>query len=304
MKANILTIIVTYNGIAWIDKCLKSLYSSQISTDIVLIDNASSDGICEFLYLNHPNIKLIENKLNIGFGKANNIGFNYALKNNYDYVFLLNQDTYIYPDSISNLLLTSLSIGDNNLVSPLHLNYNGKEVEAGCLQFIKDGLDETWYNDILLGSSKCYYEIKFINAAAWFIPIHLLKKVGGFDPIFQQYGEDNDWIDRCKYHGHSSFIDFNSRICHYSNYKTWQEVSLNTNRVFISYIVQLKSLHSSFISNLFILFKREFDNMTTFFLFGNFKRGFILLTQLLRILFWFSDIKLSRKFSQKSGAFL
>ena len=100
----ILVIIVTYNGMKWIDRCLGSVYASGMPADVIVIDNGSSDGTPEYVGKQFPEAVLISTGENHGFGKANNIGFSYALEKGYDYVYLLNQDAWIFPDTFSRLV--------------------------------------------------------------------------------------------------------------------------------------------------------------------------------------------------------
>lgn len=71
---SILTIIVTYNGMKWIDKCIHSVISPSIKSDIFVVDNASSDGTPDYIAKNFPTVLLTRSSKNLGFGAANNIG--------------------------------------------------------------------------------------------------------------------------------------------------------------------------------------------------------------------------------------
>ena len=73
---NILVIIVTYNGKAWLDRCISSVLHSRVKADVIVIDNGSSDGTIEHIRDKYPTVKLYESHENLGFGKANNIGLN------------------------------------------------------------------------------------------------------------------------------------------------------------------------------------------------------------------------------------
>lgn len=96
---NLFVIIVTYNGEKWIDKCLSSVYKSTIPLTTIVIDNKSSDNTVQYIKTNFPMVILFEYQNNLGFGKANNIGIEYALKNNADYIYLLNQDAWVDPNT-------------------------------------------------------------------------------------------------------------------------------------------------------------------------------------------------------------
>ena len=87
----ILAIVITYNGIQWIDKCIGSLYSSNLPVDVIVVDNLSTDGTPEYIAQNFPKVELVRSKENLGFAGGNNIGLQKAINENYDYIFLLNQ---------------------------------------------------------------------------------------------------------------------------------------------------------------------------------------------------------------------
>ena len=80
MNAKVLVIVVTYNGFYWIKRCLDSLKESILQVDCITIDNGSTDGTQRFILENYSFVKFIQNKENNGFGSANNIGLEYALK--------------------------------------------------------------------------------------------------------------------------------------------------------------------------------------------------------------------------------
>ena len=92
---NIYCIIINYNGLKWINHCIQSLNKSSVKNHIIIVDNGSSDDSLDFIKTNYPDIKLIENKINLGFGKANNYGFKIALNENADFIMTINQDVYV-----------------------------------------------------------------------------------------------------------------------------------------------------------------------------------------------------------------
>ena len=94
-------VIVTFNGMQWIEKCLNSVHSVY---KIVVVDNYSSDDTVAYIKNKCPRAKLLLQSKNLGFGAANNIGISYALNQGADYVFLLNQDVYIESNTIDKLI--------------------------------------------------------------------------------------------------------------------------------------------------------------------------------------------------------
>lgn len=86
MKKKIAVVIVTFNGEIWLKKNLNSLINSNYPIDIIIVDNASTDKTISTIK-EFSSIELIQNKYNLGFGKANNIGIDFALKKGSDAVF-------------------------------------------------------------------------------------------------------------------------------------------------------------------------------------------------------------------------
>ncbi len=185
------SIVVTYNGSQWVQKCFKSLVESDIANhQILAIDNGSTDNTLDLIRRNYPTVEIIETGQNLGFGQANNIGMKKALQANADYAFLLNQDAWIEKDTIKLLIETSTAHENFGILSPLQYATNGSLDE----QFSKYLIKTTPLTDELI-------EVKFTNAAGWLITRNCLLQVGSFSNLFYHYGEDRDYCYRAKYHG-------------------------------------------------------------------------------------------------------
>ena len=104
-------VILNFNGFEDTIACLKSLSKLKVSRDIniepLVIDNNSSDESVERISKAFPEITLIENKENLGFSGGNNEGMRYAIKSGGDYIILLNNDTIVDPDLVSEFLKAS-----------------------------------------------------------------------------------------------------------------------------------------------------------------------------------------------------
>lgn len=207
-------IIITYNGMKWIENCLLSVEKSNYPIEIIVIDNGSTDGTIELIEKSFKNVKFIQSKENLGFAAANNLGFEMAKDNNSEFVFLLNQDTLIYPDTIENLI----TVFENNkyiaVVSPLHLNDNGDKLDKKFEEYISAKTCQGFISDMTLQLPKKYYEIGFVNAAAWMIKSQVIDEIGLFSKEFYHYGEDSNFVQRLKYHQFLLVITPFSRIHH------------------------------------------------------------------------------------------
>lgn len=203
MNKKIFVIVVTYKGKQWYDRCFTSLRESTMPVQTIVVDNASNDGTVEYIKENYPEIHLVESKENLGFGRANNLGMRYALDNGGDYVFLLNQDAWVEPDAIEKLLVIHGNRPEYGILSPIHLNAEKTGFEKGLLNYLADKkvTDKRLLEDLYFHRLKEVYVTTYVNAAAWLLPRNTLETIGGFDPIFSHYGEDDNYMQRVRYHG-------------------------------------------------------------------------------------------------------
>jgi len=195
-KEKLFIVIITYNGMQWIEKCLNSCNGNSI----IVVDNASTDNTVAFIRENYPKIKLIAQDKNLGFGAANNLGIAYALKQECDYVFLLNQDTYLQKNAIEKLIEAHQENPEFGILSPIHLNGIGDKLDRNFSYYISYDKNPNFYFDAINSGLKTIYEVPFVNAAAWLLPKHTLENIGGFDPIFFHYGEDDNYCQRVLFH--------------------------------------------------------------------------------------------------------
>ena len=209
------SIIVTFNGIQWIQKCLDSLQKSTINTTVVIIDNGSTDGTIEYIETHFPKIHFIRSSKNLGFGSANNSGIKFAYENNADYFFLLNQDAWIEPDTIELLIEAHKNNTQFGIISPIHLDGTGKQLDFNFAKYFVRINPELILSDLIFRAGiKKVYEVPFVNAAAWLISRDCISNVGGFSPVFFHYGEDDNYVHRLKYHGFKIGIDSSTFIFH------------------------------------------------------------------------------------------
>ena len=211
------TVIVTYNALRsnWLYKCLGSIKHSTLPTDIIIVDNNSQDDTCKVIKEKYPEITLVENVVNAGFGKANNTGIEIALKDDADFVFLLNQDAWIERTTIENLASQISKNPNFGILSPIHLNGKGDTLDYKFSTYITPDLCKNLYSDFVLNQIKnLIYESDFICAAAWLISRRCLDIVGGFSPTFFHYGEDVNYVQRLQYKGLKIGVVPNTRICH------------------------------------------------------------------------------------------
>lgn len=290
----ILVIIVTFNGIRWIRKCL----SSVKEYDTFVIDNGSTDGTQQLIQSEFPNVLFQQNEKNIGFGMANNIGMKYAITNGYDYVYLMNQDAWVLPNTIETLVKTSAKHPEFGILSPMQmqdgLNHFDSIFGMKVLTWESSKqLMEDWFHS----RKGDLYEVPFVMAAHWLITSQCIKRVGIFSPSFPHYGEDDNYIDRARFHGFKTGIVPAAKAVHdrveYNEWSKPKQIYIN------NYIIPLKKLSN--INNSenpwLVILKNAF---TYPFLFKSLKP----IGYLFRLLKEYPTIKRNRELSKQQGMFL
>lgn len=209
------TVIVTFNSLKWIDKVINSLNRSSKQTKIIVVDNGSKDGTIELIEKKYPKIQLVKSDENLGFSRANNLGIEIAMNNNAEFVFLLNHDAWVQDETLDQLIKIALKHTEFGIFSPFHLNGIGDKLDENFSFYAGPKFCPNLIDDFYLGNNlKEVYESKFVNAAAWLISKDCLEKVGGFNPIFHMYGEDDNYVQRLKYHGFKLGIVPTCKIFH------------------------------------------------------------------------------------------
>lgn len=195
----ILFVIVTYNGLKWLGKCLGSISGA----DIFVVDNASSDGSADWVAEHYPDAILVRNSENLGFSAANNQGMQYALDKGYDYVYLLNQDAWLMPDTLETLVEAFKTNHGYGIMSPMQLRGDGMAMDY---QFSKIYLKSIRDNDIR--------RVPRVMAAHWLVRCDALRHTGLFSELFPIYGQDDNLCHRMKREGYFVGIVPQARAIH------------------------------------------------------------------------------------------
>ncbi|MEO3945599.1 glycosyltransferase family 2 protein [Gorillibacterium sp. CAU 1737] len=222
-------IIVNYKTPKITMEAIDSVYDSNTSYrfEVILIDNASNDGILEEVKRRYPDVQCIGNEQNLGFARANNQGINQAVGR---YILLLNSDTRVESNTVDEML----SFMDN------HPSIGA----SGCKVMLPDGsLDKACKRGFPTPSASFYYMFGFpklfpnsprfngyqlghldpnasqpmdcLVGAFMLVRRETLTQVGGLDEEFFMYGEDIDWCYRIKQAGWSIWYHPLVKITHY-----------------------------------------------------------------------------------------
>ncbi|WP_223558148.1 glycosyltransferase family 2 protein [Chryseobacterium lathyri] len=211
-------IIVTYNAMKWAERCFTSLRQSSVPLQCIVVDNGSSDGTQGYIKKHFPEVHFIHSGQNLGFGKANNTGIEAAYQKGADFFYLMNQDAWLYEDSIEKLLEIyhdhphQEEVG---IISPVHVDGTEKKLDIFLDKYIAHNWEKTrLISDLYFQTLKPYYEISFVNAAHWLLPKKTIETVGGFNPYFFHYGEDNEYVNRLHFHKKKVILAPGSKVVH------------------------------------------------------------------------------------------
>ncbi len=201
-------IIVNYNTIELTKQCLLSIYdqTKDVNFEIIVVDNNSIDNSVNFIYDNFPQVTLISNLDNIGFGRANNLGVKIAKGK---YIFFLNSDTILLNNAIKiffnymeekNINSNIGALGAVMLDSNLNLNYRNSYYEFPRLSMffklvfknIFSDLKKKYLVDSIKLNNEGHISVDFIVGADLFIPRDVIDNIGAFDPDYFLYWEEVD----------------------------------------------------------------------------------------------------------------
>ena len=211
-------VIPNYNNRELLHNLIISLSRSISLSKVIIVDNDSQDDSVLFIKENYPEITLIENDLNMGFAYAVNQGIKLVKT---DFVFLLNNDTLIEDDTISNLLET-INISQKIFsVSSRMIQYHNKNL-----------LDDVGDEYTLMGWSKRRGYNQSINnylndeevfsacAGAALYRMSVFEEIGLFDENFESYVEDMDISFRARLAGYISYYSSKAIVYHYGSATT------------------------------------------------------------------------------------
>lgn len=202
-------IIVTWNAKRYALECLESLHAhrSGLEVEVIVVDNASSDGTLQAIRSQFPGVKLIENESNFGFARANNIGIAVSRGK---YVCLVNSDVLIPPGCFDNIVEFMERNPDIGLLGPKMLSPGGG-IGASVMRLptvwntlcCAFGFHTIFPRSKLLGGFEmkgypydAIDDVEVLTGWFWVVPRVALTQVGGLDEQFFIYGEDIDWCHR------------------------------------------------------------------------------------------------------------
>ncbi|HWA06360.1 MAG TPA: glycosyltransferase family 2 protein [Ignavibacteria bacterium] len=238
MDKDISIIIITWNALHFLEKCLPSIYAKNHGTDfeLILIDNNSTDGTKEYVMTNYPDTRYIFNDHNRGVAPARNQGFKIAQGK---YILILDVDTEFITDSPLKQLKEYMDNNpDSGLIGAQLVSGDG-EIQRSCLKFpsvwiklfvrferfsfIKNSrmLKEYYMEDF---DHESVLEVDYVIGAFQFIRKTMIDKIGYYDEHIFYGPEDIDYCLRAKNNGY--------KVVYYPKVKLFHFYQRITKRLF------------------------------------------------------------------------
>ena len=258
MAVQVSIIIVNFNCGQYVFNCIESIlkYTQTVEFEIILIDNGSMDGSVHEIRVKFPEIRIVTNSHNIGFGAANNVGARFASG---EYLFFLNPDTLLLDDCISQLYQFLLQSSRNiaglgcKLVKPDGDSTTSFGNFPTLFQQFSDIGFRVFYNDYYNNrlslsppvNFNTPHKVDYISGADIMIKKGIFQELGGFDEQYFMYFEDADLFFRLRKGGYEAWLLPGVKILHYGSITTQPEDSYNYSK----YALMEKSKYIYFARN-------------------------------------------------------
>jgi GT2 family glycosyltransferase len=227
-KVTVSVIIASWNTREYLMQCLASLSTEacRYPMEVIVVDNASSDGSANAVASSYPGVRLIRNTENLGFAKANNIGF--AASRGH-YICLVNSDVKVLPHCLTRLVDFCEAYPNVGMAGPRIFGRDGK-LQRSCRGFPNLwnmfcralALDSMFPRNKAFNGYKLYHwpqdsvrPVDILTGCFWLVRREALNQVGPLDEEFFMYGEDMDWCKRFWADGWQVFFVPSAEANHY-----------------------------------------------------------------------------------------
>ncbi len=199
IQRQVAVIVLNWNGKADTLSCLASLEACKEGA-IVVVDNGSTDGSVEAIRASFPHITLLQTGQNLGYAGGNNAGIEWALKEGFPYILILNNDTVVSPDLITQFLRGFEKQPDAGILGGKILLYSDPKIldhlggmwnqEKGAFDFIGQRAPASEWQEMI--------PLDYVCGAAIMVKRTVFETVGLFDPRFFLFWEESDLCFRAR----------------------------------------------------------------------------------------------------------
>jgi len=264
-RTDLSIVVVNWNVRDLLRRCLDSIYKAgALRLEVIVVDNASSDGSAEMVRAEFPAVVLFSNAQNVGFPAGNNQGFAAARGR---YVMTLNPDTEIVGDALTRMVAYLAAHGDVGALGPQLLNSDGS-VQSSRRRFPTFAtalFESTWLQGIAPHGVLARYtmddrpagmtqEVDWVTGACILVRRDALESVGGFDEALFMYSEELDWCKRIKSARWKIVYLPEAKVIHHTGKSSEQAVAARHIHFQTSKVRYFKKHHGRFAGGLLRVF--------------------------------------------------
>ena len=212
--------VLNWNGLDDTIECLESVFKMEyLNRNVVVVDNASTDGSASIIQGMFPQVILIENKENLGFTGGHNVGIRYAIEHGADYVWLLNNDAIVEVETLSALidaaekdpLIGLISPQINDYSNPVKVQFRGSYFDWKAFEEISPSNNNN--SDEVDSKFQTGRDVTLWGTAL-LIKRAVIAKVGYLDEKYFAYREDLDYSIRALKANFRNVLHSGARISH------------------------------------------------------------------------------------------
>ena len=217
-QPRVAVILVNWNGRDITLECLHSLSASSYShTNLIVVDNASSDGSAEAIRSRYPDVTLLSMPENLRFAGGNNAGMREALARGADMVLLLNNDTVVDAECLTHLVARMQADPAYGMVAPKILYFDQPDriwFAGGEISMWTGTMRHIGIREVDLGQHDMVREIGYASGCCILVRADVIRKIGMLDESYHMYTEDADWSMRVRRAGYAIVYEPAAKVWH------------------------------------------------------------------------------------------
>lgn len=215
VMADLSIIVVNWNTKDLLSKCLQSIYdtTSNLAFEIIVVDNASTDGSQAMIRQQFPQVCLIENDQNVGFARANNQALTISRGR---YFLLLNSDTIVLPYALEKMVQFADVHPEAGIIGCGLLNSDGSVQKswASFPTFWSEMVGRNFRVRRLVEEDPATYDVDWLGGACLLVRPEAVNEVGWLDESYFMYSEETDWCFRMRQQGWKVYYLPGAKIIH------------------------------------------------------------------------------------------
>jgi GT2 family glycosyltransferase len=224
-EPKVVGVVLNFNGERFLPDCLDSLGEQTYrNLDILVVDNASTDGSPELINERYQWVKLVVNKCNLMFAGGNNVGIRYALDSmGADLVLLLNNDIKCDPAMVEKLVGAIESDDLAGMAGPKIYYWDRPDLiwsAGGALNLWTGNTSHIGLRETDNGQYDTLTYVDYLTACALLVRRDVIEEIGLLDEAFPMYSEDADWCRRA--------VEQSYRCLYVPEARMWHRISASS----------------------------------------------------------------------------